>query len=155
MVRHSIRSGPQFMSLISLVTSCQLPYHTEIRCLSKPTFIRSTHCSHMTVTQTGTLLLFSNEIWVNLREYVHSKNNRYSVVNGTYMHYTPLHDVKVGVWCAMSAHFLSGTINSQQCYPHSENIFVHHKQFYALFRCKNNKRGNVVPSSARPMMHTI
>ena len=82
LARYSIRSSPQFISLISLVTYCQLPYHIANRCLGKPNFIRATHCRHITVTQTGTLL-FSNEICVNLREYVHSKNNRYSVVNGT------------------------------------------------------------------------
>jgi len=36
----------------------------------------------MTVKQTATLHLFSNEIWVNLREYVYSKDNMYSAVNG-------------------------------------------------------------------------
>jgi len=81
LARHSIRSGPQFISLISLVTSCQLPYHTEIRCLSKLTFIPATDGPHMTVKQTATLHLFSNEIWVNLREYVYSKDNMYSAVN--------------------------------------------------------------------------
>jgi len=78
MVRHSIPSGPQFISIIWLVTFCQLPHHTEIRCLNKTTFIRATDSLHMTVKQTATILFFSNEIWVNLSEYVHSKNNRYS-----------------------------------------------------------------------------
>jgi len=53
---HSIRSGPQFISLISLVTSCHKTYHIEIRCLSKPTIIRATDSRHKTVKQTATLL---------------------------------------------------------------------------------------------------
>ena len=75
--------SPQFILLISSVTSCQLPYHNEIRCLSKPTFIRATDSHHKMVKQTATLRQYKNEIWVNLSEYVHSKNNSYSVVNCT------------------------------------------------------------------------
>ena len=74
-----ISFDPQFILLKSLVTSCQLPYHIEIRYFSKPTVIRA-DSPHLKVKQTATLL-FSNEIWVILCEYVHSKNNRYSVVN--------------------------------------------------------------------------
>jgi len=82
MARYPICKGPQFISLISLVTSFRIPYHIEIRCLSKPTIIRVTDSRHKMVKRTATFLLFSNEIWVNLSEYVHSKNNRYSAVNG-------------------------------------------------------------------------
>jgi hypothetical protein len=76
-------SGPKFISLISLITSFQLHYHTEIRWLNEPTINRSTGSRHMTEKQTPTFFLYSNEICVNLREYVHSKNNRYSAKNGT------------------------------------------------------------------------
>jgi hypothetical protein len=81
MARYPIYKGPQFISLISLVTSFRIPYHIEIRCLSRPTIIRATDSRHKTVKRTATLL-FSNEIWVNHSEYVHSKNKRYSAVNG-------------------------------------------------------------------------
>jgi len=40
----------------------------------------------MTAKQAATLLLFSNGIWINLREYAHSKNNRYSAENDTSLH---------------------------------------------------------------------
>jgi len=77
----------------------ELIYHIKIRCLSKTTIIHATDNRHKTAKLNATLL-FNNEMWVNLSGYMHSKNNRYSAVNGTLMHYTPLHDVKVGVGCA-------------------------------------------------------
>jgi hypothetical protein len=67
LTRHSIRSGPQFISLISLVTSCQLPYHIAFRCLSKPTFIRATDRRHMAVKQTATLLFSIQDVMSSVR----------------------------------------------------------------------------------------
>jgi hypothetical protein len=51
-----------------------------------------------------TLVLFSNEAWFHLSGYVNSQNNRqWSKKNPIIINGIPLHGVKVGVWCAMSA----------------------------------------------------
>jgi hypothetical protein len=61
------------------------------------------------------------------------------------MHYTQLHDVKAGVWCAMNSTRHIGLVSFwknkfTKCTPHCD-IFEHRKPFYALFLCKNNKKG--------------
>jgi len=44
------------------------------------------------------------QFWFNLSDCVNYRNNRHwSAQNPTLIHDVPLHDMKVGVWCAMSA----------------------------------------------------
>ena len=67
------------------------------------------------------LLFFSDEAWFHLTGYINSQNNRYwSTDNPHQLHEVPLHDQKVGVWCAISRTRLIGpiffddTVNSQR-----------------------------------------
>jgi hypothetical protein len=66
------------------------------------------------------LAFYANEALCNLSGYVNSQNNRYrSTENPHAVHEVPLHDLKVGVWSAISAWrinkpvFFHGTINSE------------------------------------------
>jgi len=66
-------------------------------------------------------VLYTDEAWFHLSGYVNSQNSRYwSATNPHQLHETPLHDLKVGVWCALSANriigpiFFNWTINSQR-----------------------------------------
>jgi hypothetical protein len=52
------------------------------------------------------LVVFKGEIWFLLTEYVKSLNNRFPML----IHKVVLRDVKVSVWCAMSATSIIGTI---------------------------------------------
>lgn len=63
----------------------------------------------------------SDEAWFHLNGYVNSQNNRFWASENPYhFHQTPLHDQKVGVWCAVSACRIIGpiffhhTVNSQR-----------------------------------------
>jgi hypothetical protein len=50
------------------------------------------------------LALFSDEAWFYMQGYINTQNNRYwSSQNPHLTHEVPLHPVKVGVWCAVSA----------------------------------------------------
>ena len=67
------------------------------------------------------LVFFSDETWFHLSGYVNSQNNRFwSLENPHNIHEVPLHDVKIGVWCAISGRriigpiFYDGTINAQR-----------------------------------------
>ena len=67
------------------------------------------------------LIIFSDEAWFHLRGHVCSQNNRYwSTENPRIIHEVPLHDAKIGVWCAVSAKriigpiFFEDTINSER-----------------------------------------
>lgn len=67
------------------------------------------------------LIFFSDEAWFHLHGYVSSQNNRYwSTEKPDFVHEVPLHDQKIGVWCAVSAYriigpiFFDSTINSQR-----------------------------------------
>jgi len=67
------------------------------------------------------LLFFSDEAWFHLSGYINSQNNRYwSTENPHQLHEIPLHDQKVGVWCAISRTrivgpiFFHDTVNSQR-----------------------------------------
>lgn len=64
---------------------------------------------------------FTDEAWFHLNGYVNTQNNRYwSSTNPHQFREVPLHDVKVGVWCAISASrvigpiFFEDTINSNR-----------------------------------------
>jgi hypothetical protein len=66
-------------------------------------------------------VFYTDEAWFHLSGYVNSQNNRYwSAENPHSIHEVPLHDVKIGVWCAISAHRITGpeylqeTINSER-----------------------------------------
>jgi hypothetical protein len=51
-----------------------------------------------------TLILFSDETWFHCSGYENSQNNRYwPAENPVLIQKVPLHDIKFGVWCAMSA----------------------------------------------------
>jgi hypothetical protein len=63
----------------------------------------------------------TDEARFHLSGYVNSQNNRYrSAENPHSVHEVLLHDVKIGVWCAISAHeiigpvFFQKTINSER-----------------------------------------
>ena len=66
---------------------------------------------------------------------MNSKNNRYSAVNGMYMHYTLLHDVRVGVCRAVSATGYIWLIFFVGPYIHNHvtHIFEHRELFCAIF----------------------
>ena len=47
------------------------------------------------------LYFISDEAWFHLSRYVNSQNTHYwSSENPHVIHETPLHDLKIGVWCA-------------------------------------------------------
>ena len=57
------------------------------------------------------ITFFSDEAWFHLGGYVNSQNNRYwSTGNPHHMHESPLHQQKIGVWCAMSRKRIIGPI---------------------------------------------
>lgn len=57
------------------------------------------------------LYFMSDEAWFNLSGHVNSQNTRYwSVENPHMISQQPLHDEKIGVWCAMSATRIIGPI---------------------------------------------
>lgn len=67
------------------------------------------------------LIIFSDEAWFHLNGHVASQNNRYwSTENPHLIHEIPLHDAKVGVWCAITAQriigpiFFNETVNSER-----------------------------------------
>jgi hypothetical protein len=52
---------------------------------------------------------FLDEAWFHLTSYVNSQNTRiWSKENPHAAHETPLHPVKIGVWCAVSRHRIVG-----------------------------------------------
>jgi len=86
------------------------------------------------------LLLFSDEAWFHLSGYVNSQNNRYwAAENPHQLHEVPLHDQKVGVWCAISRTrligpiFFNNTVNSERyindiLHPFFEQLTDNEKQ---------------------------
>jgi len=55
----------------------------------------------------------SDTAWVHLSVHVNPQNNRYeSEENPVLVYEVPIDDVKVGVWCAMSASRITGPIFS-------------------------------------------
>lgn len=72
------------------------------------------------------LIFFSDESWFHLSGYVNSQNNRYwNSQKPNLIHEQPLHDQKIGLWCAISGEriigpiFFQETINSER---YMENI---------------------------------
>jgi hypothetical protein len=48
-------------------------------------------------------MFYSDKAWYTLSGYINSQNNRYWSTENPYAVYeVPLHDLKVGVWCAIS-----------------------------------------------------
>lgn len=77
------------------------------------------------------LFFISDEAWFHLSGYVNSQNDRYwAAENPHHFHHTPLHDLKVGVWCAVSARRIIGpiffhqTVNSERYIANIFNPFV-------------------------------
>jgi hypothetical protein len=69
------------------------------------------------------LTLFSDETWFYLQGYINTQNNRYwSPQSGLEI---PLHPVKVGVWCAVSARRIVGSVFF--------NETINFKDMYRLF----------------------
>jgi hypothetical protein len=67
------------------------------------------------------LTFFTVEAWFHLSGYINAQNNRYwSSINPRQTFEVPLHDQKVGVWCAITASriegpiFFENTINSKR-----------------------------------------
>lgn len=57
------------------------------------------------------LIFFTDEAWFHLHGYVSSQNNRYyATEKPNFVHETPLHDQKIGVWCAISGYRIIGPI---------------------------------------------
>ena len=57
------------------------------------------------------LHLMSNEGWFHLSGYANSQNTRYwSSENSHVIHETPLHDLKIDVWCVVSGTKIVGPI---------------------------------------------
>jgi hypothetical protein len=55
------------------------------------------------------LTFFTNEAWFHLSEYINAQNNRYwSSINPKQTSEVPLHDQKIGVWCAITASRIAG-----------------------------------------------
>jgi hypothetical protein len=70
------------------------------------------------------MTFFSDEAWFHLQGYINmkKKNCYWSLQNPQLTHETPLHPVKVGVWCALSARrtvgpvFFKETINCDRSF---------------------------------------
>jgi hypothetical protein len=57
------------------------------------------------------LTFFSHEAWFHLQGYINMQNNRYwSSQNPHLTHEVPLHPVKVGIWCTVSARRIVGPV---------------------------------------------
>jgi hypothetical protein len=106
------------------------------------------------------LKFYFDEVWYTLSGYINNQNNRYwSRENPHDVHEVPLHDLKVGVWCAISAwraiqpmsfhktinseHYVrmslspfSGQLTDEKSYRHfmQHNAKTHCKQFYGCIR---------------------
>jgi hypothetical protein len=76
---------------------------------------------------------FTDEAWFHLSGYVNSQNNRlWSNENPHEFHQVPLHDQKVGVWCAISRMriigpiFFNGIINAELYRTNILDHFIEH-----------------------------
>jgi hypothetical protein len=57
------------------------------------------------------LTFFTDEAWFHLSWYINAQNNRYwSSINPRQTFEVPLHDQKIGVWCAITASRIVGPI---------------------------------------------
>jgi len=81
-----------------------------------------------------TLILFSNEAWFYFSGYKNSQINMYwSAENTMLIHYVPLPNINIGVWCATSATRLLGwtffvtIISHWYVYTHTQiHTYIHH-----------------------------
>ena len=56
-------------------------------------------------------MFLSDETWFHLRGHVLIQNHRYWGANKpNFIHETPLHDEKIGIWCAVNVYCLIGSI---------------------------------------------
>jgi hypothetical protein len=80
--------------------------------------------------QDSALVLLSGEVWSQLSVYENPQNNRLIIL----IHEFPLRDMKVGVWCAMSAVsiagllFFSGSATQRRLWPPRLTRFLDHTQ---------------------------
>jgi hypothetical protein len=59
---------------------------------------------YLTVFLTPNLAFFTDEAWFHQSGYVNTQNNRYwSSINPRHPFEVPLHNHKIGVWCAITA----------------------------------------------------
>jgi predicted transcriptional regulator len=77
-----------------------------------------------------TLYFMSDESWFHLSGHVNSQDTRYwSAENPHNLHQVPLHDQKIGVWCAVSASriigpiFFDTTVNTDVYFQIFENFY--------------------------------
>jgi hypothetical protein len=68
-------------------------------------FLQLVHDSLLDLKHT----FFSDEVWFHLSRYISAQNNRYwSSINLRQTFEVPLHDQKIGVWCAITAIWIVG-----------------------------------------------
>jgi hypothetical protein len=90
------------------------------------------------------LYFMSDEAWFHLSGHVNSQNTTYwSVDNPNTIHQQPLHDQKIGVWCAVSSTrivgsiFFETTVNSHVYMGIFEKFYAQltpHEREYAIFQ---------------------
>jgi hypothetical protein len=55
------------------------------------------------------LTFYTDKAWFTLCAYINSQNNRHwSTENPDALHEVPLHDLKLGIWCAISVQKVTG-----------------------------------------------
>lgn len=103
-LKHRLNFHPYRISVVSELKECdnqsRVNYSTWFQA-----FLAEEDESILDVT------FFSDEAWFHLSGYVNSQNNRiWSSFNPNAFHEAPLHDAKIGVWCAVSRKRLIGPI---------------------------------------------
>jgi hypothetical protein len=77
------------------------------------------------------LTLFSDDVWFHLPGYVITQNNHYwSSQNPHLTHEVPLHPVKVGVWCAVSARRVLGSLFCNETVNCKKYVWIILGQFF-------------------------
>jgi hypothetical protein len=77
------------------------------------------------------LTFFSDEAWLHLQGYINTQNNHcWSSQNPHLTHEVPLHPVKVGVWCAVSAKHTVGPVLFNETMNCKRYIQVILRQFF-------------------------
>jgi Asp-tRNA(Asn)/Glu-tRNA(Gln) amidotransferase B subunit len=87
------------------------PYRiTQVQVTEEGNYRRRAHCCNwfLQALHDGVLdpklTFFTDEAWFHLSGYINAQNNRYwSSINLKQMFEVPLHDQKIGVWCAITA----------------------------------------------------
>jgi hypothetical protein len=78
------------------------------------------------------LTFFSDEAWFHMQGYINTQNNCYwSSQNSHLTHEAPLHLVKVGVWCALSARRVMGPVFFNETINCERYIWVIFGHFYS------------------------